>query len=110
MQLTSLLQANDPALGATQHGARHVEGRGRWRATGDDERIRQRDPALEVFDLGLQPAGRVRHHHQEMLLQLVVLGRVRRELGADREELALHPQNDGVPAAVFDHRPGHSQS
>jgi hypothetical protein len=35
-----LLQANDPALRAAQHGARHVEGRGRRRATGDDEGIR----------------------------------------------------------------------
>jgi hypothetical protein len=44
-----------------------------------------------------------------MLLQLVVLGRVRGQLGTDREELALHPQDEGVPAAVFDQRPRYSQ-
>jgi len=104
-----LLQANDPALGTPQHGARHVEGRGRQCASGDDERIRQGDPALQVVDLGLQPAGDVRRHHHEMLLQLVVLGGVGGQLGADREELALHPQDDGVPAAVFDQRPRHPQ-
>jgi hypothetical protein len=107
--LSGLLQANDASLGATQHGARDVEGRGRRGATRDDEGIRERDPALEVVDLGLQPARDIRRHHHEMLLQLVVLGRVRGQLGADREELALHPQDEGVPAAVFDQRPRHSQ-
>jgi hypothetical protein len=105
-----LLQANDSALGAAHDGTRDIEGRGRRRTAGDDECIWQRESPLEVVDLGLQPAGRIRHHYQEMLLQFVVLGRVRRELGAYREELALHPQNDGVPAPVFDQRPGHSQS
>ena len=37
-----------------------------------------------------------------MLLQLVVLGRIGRQLGADREELALDPQDDRMPAAVLD--------
>jgi hypothetical protein len=104
-----LLQANDASLGATQHGARDIEGRGRRGATRDDERIRQRDPALEVVDLGLQPARDIRRHHHEMLLQLVVLGRVRGQLGADREELTLHPKDDGMPTAVFDERPRHPQ-
>jgi len=103
------LQADDAALGATHHGARHVEGRCRRRTAGDDECIWQRDPALEVVDFGLQAVGGFRHHHQEMLLQLVVLGRVRRQLGADGEELALYPQDDGVPAAVFDQCPRHTE-
>jgi hypothetical protein len=37
-----------------------------------------------------------------MLLQLVVLGSVGRELGANREELALNTQDDGMPSAVLD--------
>jgi hypothetical protein len=37
-----------------------------------------------------------------MLLQLVVLGGVGRELGANREELALNTQDDGMPSAVLD--------
>jgi hypothetical protein len=39
-QLTRLLQADDPSLGAAHHGAGDVEGRGRRCTTGDDERIR----------------------------------------------------------------------
>lgn len=37
-----------------------------------------------------------------MLLQLVVLGGIGRQLGPDREELALDPQDDRMPAAVLD--------
>jgi hypothetical protein len=44
-----------------------------------------------------------------MLLQLVVLGGIGRQLGADREELALDPQDDRVPAAVFDQGAGGAQ-
>jgi len=107
VQLTSLLQPNDPALGAAQHGARDVEGRGGRRATGDDEGIGQRYPALEVVDLHFQPAGDVRRHDHEMLLQLVVLGAIGGQLGADGEELTLHTEDGGVPAAVLDQRPRH---
>jgi hypothetical protein len=37
-----------------------------------------------------------------MLLQLVVLSSIGRELSADREELALDTQDDGMAAAVLD--------
>ena len=37
-----------------------------------------------------------------MLLQLVVLGSIGRQLGADRKELALDAQDDRMPAAVLD--------
>ena len=65
-------------------------------------------PLVEVIDLDFQPAGDVRRHDHEMLLELVVLGGVGCQLGANREELALHPQDDGVAAAVFDQRPRHA--
>jgi len=39
-----------------------------------------------------------------MLLQLVVLGSIGRQLGANREELALDTQDDRVPCAVLDQR------
>jgi len=37
-----------------------------------------------------------------MLLQLVVFGSVGRQLGTNREELALDTQDDGMPSAVLD--------
>lgn len=101
-QLTALLQADDAALGAAQHGARHVQGSGCGCPTGDDERIRQWNTALQVDDLALDAAGEIRRDHHEMLLQLVVLGRVGCEFGAHREEFALDPQDDGMPSAVLD--------
>ncbi len=41
-----------------------------------------------------------------MLLQLVVVGSIGRQLGADREELALDPQDDRMPGAVLDQGAG----
>ena len=104
-----MLQANDAALGPTQHRTRHVESRSRRCATRDHERIRQRYPALELVDLGLQPAGGVWRHHHEMLLELVILRHVGGQLGANGKQLALDPQDDRMPAAVLDQRPGRAQ-
>jgi len=44
-----------------------------------------------------------------MLLQLGVLGSIGRELGADREQLALDTQDDRMPAAVLDQGSGRAQ-
>ncbi len=44
-----------------------------------------------------------------MLLQLVVLGSIGRQLSADREELALDPQDDRMPGAVLDQGAGRTQ-
>jgi hypothetical protein len=85
VQLRALLQANDAALRPPQHGARHVEGRGRRRPTRDDERIRQRKAAFQVDDLTLGAAGKVGRHHREVLFQLGILGGVCRQLGTDGE-------------------------
>src|SRR5438309_1535794 len=102
MRPARLLQPDDAAFSAPRHGPRHVE-RGAGRGTArDDEGIGQRDPALELGDLRLDPFGEIRGHDHEVLLQLVVLGRVGRQLGADREELALDPQDDRVPLAIRD--------
>jgi hypothetical protein len=62
-----------------------------------------------VDDLTLHAAGEVRRDNHEMLLQLVVLGRVGRQLGAHGEELALDAQDDGVAAAVRDQGAGRPQ-
>jgi hypothetical protein len=104
-----LLQTDNPALRPAQHGARNIQGGGRRRPTRDDERIRQWDAALEVDDLVLDAAGEIRRDNHEMLLQVAVLDRIGRQLRADREELALHPQDDGVPFAVFDQRARYPQ-
>jgi hypothetical protein len=37
-----------------------------------------------------------------VLLELSVLGGIGGQLGADGEEFALNPQDDGVPAAILD--------
>jgi hypothetical protein len=107
--LTALLQADDAALRPAQHCAGDVQRGGRRRPTWNHERIRQWNAALEVRDLGLDAAGEVRRDHHEVLLQLVVLGGVGRQLGANREELALDPQDDHVPAAVLDQGAGGAQ-
>jgi hypothetical protein len=104
-----LLETDDPTLGAAQHGARHIQRCGRRRATRDDERIRQRNAALEVDDLALNAAREIRRDNHEVLLQLAVLGRIGRQLGADREELALDPQDDRMPGAVLDQCSGRAE-
>src|SRR5438874_5712243 len=108
-QLTALLQADDAALRAAQHRARNVQRGGRWGATRDDEGIRQGKAALEVDDLALDPAAEVGRDDHELLLQLVVLGRIGCQLGAHGEELALDAQDDGMAAAVRDEGPGRPQ-
>src|SRR5256714_9487980 len=108
-QLTALLQADDAALRAAQHRARHVQRGGCGGPARDDESIRQWNTTLEVDDLTLHPAGEVRRDDHEMLLQLVVLGRVGRQLGAHGEELALDAQDRGMAAAVRDQSPGPPQ-
>src|SRR5437879_1999798 len=101
VQLTALLEADDAALRASQHRARDIQGGRRLGATWNHEGIRQRNAALEVDDLELDPTGEVGRDDHEVLLQLAVLGRVSRQLGADREQLALNAQDDRVPAAVL---------
>jgi hypothetical protein len=96
------LEADDATFGAAQHRASHVEGGGGRRPARDDERIGQWNAALKVDDLALDAAGEIRRDDHEMLLQLVVLGSIGRQLGADREELALDSQDDRMPAAVLD--------
>src|SRR2546430_2212752 len=108
-QLTALLKADDAALRAAQHRARNVQRGGRGGPTRDDEGIRQRKAALEVDDLALDPAAEVRRDDHEMLFQLVVLGRIGRQLGAHGEELALDAQDDGVAAAIRDQGSGRPQ-
>lgn len=107
--MTALLQAHDATLGPAQNGASHIQSRGRRCATRDDERIRQRNATLEVDDLTLDSAREIRRDDHEVLLQLVVLGRVGRQLGSDREELALDPQDDGMPGTVLDQGAGGAQ-
>src|SRR5205823_4410125 len=92
--------------GALQDRARNVQRGGRWGPTRDDEGVRQWKAALEVDDLALDPAGEVRRDDHEMLLQLVVLGRIGRQLGAHSEQLALDAQDRSVAAAVRDQGPG----
>jgi hypothetical protein len=104
-----LLQADDAALGTTQHRASHVEGGGGGRAARDDERIGQLHAALQVDDLALDAAGEIRGDDHEMLFQLVVLGSIGRKLGADRKELALDSKDDRMPAAVLDKGAGRAQ-
>jgi hypothetical protein len=107
--LTALLQTDDAALRPAQHGASHIQGRRRRRPTRDDEGIRQRDAALEVDDLALDAAGEIRGDNHEMLFQLVVLGSIGRKLGADREELALDPQDDRMPGTVLNQGAGRTE-
>jgi hypothetical protein len=104
-----LLEADDAALRPAQHRPSDVEGRTRRGPSRDDERIRQWHAALEVDDLALDAAREIRRDDHEMLLQLVVVGGIGRQLGADREELALDPQDDRVPAAVLDQGAGGAQ-
>jgi hypothetical protein len=104
-----LLQADDATFGAAQHRASHVEGGGGHRPARDDERIGQWNAALQVDDLALDAAGEIRGDDHEMLLQLAVLGSIGRQLGADREELALDPQDDRMPTAVLDKGAGCAQ-
>jgi hypothetical protein len=104
-----LLETDDAALRPAQDGASHIEGRGRRCATWDDERIRQWNAALELDDLALEAAGEIRRDDHEVLLQLVVLGRIGCQLGANREELALDPQDDRMPGTVLDEGAGHTE-
>ena len=108
-ELTRLLQPNDAALRSPGHRPGHVQRGGRRGSARDDEGVGQRDPLLELHDLVLDPPGEVSCHHHEVLLQLVVLGGVGRQLGADGEQLALDPQDDGVAAAILDQRPRGTQ-
>jgi hypothetical protein len=107
--LTALLQTDDAALRPAQHGASHIQGRGRRGPSRDDKRIRQWNAPLEVDDLAFDPAGEIRRDDHEMLLQLVVFGSVGRQLGADGEELALDPQDDRMPGTVLDQGAGHTE-
>ncbi len=104
-----MLETNDAALRPAQDGASHIQGRGRRCATRDDERIRQWNAALELGDLALDAAGEIRRDDHEVLLQLLVLGRIGCQLGTDREELALDPQDDRMPAAVLDQCSGRAE-
>ncbi len=104
-----MLETDDAALRPAQDGAGHIEGRGRRCATRDDERIRQWNAALELGDLALDTAGEIGRDDHEVLLQLVVLGSIGRQLGADREELALDPEDDRMPAAVLDQCSGRAE-
>jgi len=103
------LQADDAALRPAQHRARHVQRSGRRGPTRDDKGIRQWKATLEVDDLALDPAGEVRRDDHEVLLQLVVLGRIGRQLGAHGEELALDAQDHRMAAAVRDQGTGRTQ-
>lgn len=44
-----------------------------------------------------------------MFLEIAVLRGIGGELGADREELTLDPQDDGVPRRIGDQRTSGSQ-
>jgi len=102
--MAGLLQADDPALGSPHDGAGEVEsGRG-LRAAWDHKRIREGDPPFEIGDLRLAAGGEIRGHDLEMPLERPVLRRVCRQLRANREELALDPQDDRVPSPVVDQR------
>lgn len=104
-----MLQADDASFRPAQHRAGHVQGGGGRRPTGDHERIGQWNPTLEVRDLALDAAREVWRHHHEVLLQLVVLGGIGRQFGADGEQLALDPEDDRVPAPVPDQGAGDAE-
>jgi len=70
----------------------------------NNERVRQGDPLLEVGDLRFAAAGEIGGDDLEVLPQGIVLRRVRSQFGANREELALQPQDDRVPPAIGDER------
>ena len=104
-----MLQPDDASFRTAQHRTGHVQGRGGRRPTGDHERIGQWNPTLEVRDLALDATGELGRYDHEVLLQLVVLGGIGRELGADREQLALDPEDDRVPAPVPDQGARHAE-
>jgi len=104
-----LLQADDPALGSPHDGAGEVEGSRRLRAAWDHKRIRERDPLFELGDLRFTAGREIGADDFEVALQRGVLRRISRQLRPNREELALHPQDDGVPSPVIDQRAGSAE-
>jgi hypothetical protein len=105
VQLTGLLQRHNPPFRSAQDRPRDVEARRRDAATGNYERVRQGHPPLEVRDLGFHAGGEFRRHHHEVVLQLRVFARIRRQFGANGEELALDSKNDRMARAVTHLRP-----
>jgi hypothetical protein len=100
VQLTAAAEPNNPPFSSAEHGPGDVKRRSRNCAPWDHKGVRQWEPALQLRDLPFEAAGQLGRHDHEVLLELPILFRIGCELGANREELALHAQDDGVPPRI----------
>src|SRR2546426_1083445 len=88
---------NRSSAGTPNDGTGDVEGGRGLRAARNYKRVRERDPPFEIGDLRLAAAREIGGDDLEMPLQRAVLRGVGGQFRANREELALHPQDDRVP-------------
>lgn len=109
VQPARLAQADDASFGTAKHGAGDVERRRRQRPARNHEGVRKRNPRFKVESFPLHPAREFGRDGQEVLLQLRVFGGIRGQFSADREELALHPQDDCVSLPIGHLRPRNTE-
>ena len=100
LQEAGALQAHRAPLGPPDQGAGQVDGGSHHRATGDDETRWERTPLLQLGQLGVEPLDHRGRHGREVSLQVGPLSEPGRQLGADREEVALEGQQPLRPLAV----------
>jgi len=109
LQPAGFAQAHNASFRTAQYRAGDVERRRGQRPARNHEGVRKRNPRFKVEGFPLHPAREFGRNGQEVFLQLRVFGGIGRQFSADREELALNPQDDCVPPAVGHLRPGNTQ-